>query len=277
MTSSQLRLPAESADGVRASATELRVMTFNVQHAAAPRARSQAAWLARAGEADIVVLTEVGHGPGRVALLDALADHGFHVIRSAVPDQADYTTEIATRFGNAHAFATGVTTLPHRILAIQVRSGVHTPTVIGLYVPSRGTAARRNKAKRAFQTAVVAALPDVIRQADPGGPIVVTGDLNVVEPGHRPHYRVFGDWEYDFYRTFERCGLVDAFRLLHPEESDHSWFGHGGNGYRFDHLFVSAGHAQQVVRCQYIHTPRLIGLTDHAVLAAAVHLNPTQP
>ena len=26
-------------------------------------------------------------------------------------------------------------------------------------------------------------------------------DLNVVEPSHRPHYRLFASLEYDFYRA----------------------------------------------------------------------------
>jgi len=48
--------------------------------------------------------------------------------------------------------------------------------VVGLYVPSRGPKEQRNVAKRTFQDAVAAALPDVRRRMGVGGPVVLTGD-----------------------------------------------------------------------------------------------------
>jgi exodeoxyribonuclease-3 len=106
------------------------------------------------------------------------------------------------------------------------------------------------------------------------GPVVVAGDLNVVEPDHQPHYSVFGDWEYRFYADFARLGgLVDAFRELHPARVEHSWFGRGGNGYRFDHVFVTHQHRRQLRACRYLHEPRLAGLSDHAAMAATLDLN----
>ncbi|WP_228811960.1 hypothetical protein, partial [Nocardia otitidiscaviarum] len=55
------------------------------------------------------------------------------------------------------------------------------------------------------------ARPGSGQRASTPGPVVITGDLNVVEPGHVPHYRVFGTWEYDFYRAFAASGFVDVF------------------------------------------------------------------
>ncbi|WP_256788670.1 hypothetical protein [Frankia sp. AvcI1] len=68
------------------------------------------------------------------------------------------------------------------------------------------------------------------------GPVVVTGDLNVVEP--RPAPPVFS---------------------------------RSGNGYRFDHTFIPAAHRSTVNACDYVHTPRRRGLGDHA----AMHLTLT--
>ena len=45
----------------QASATELRLITWNVQHASPARSRTQVDWLAKQAEADVVVLT-----PGQV-------------------------------------------------------------------------------------------------------------------------------------------------------------------------------------------------------------------
>lgn len=145
-----------------------------------------------------------------------------------------------------------------------MRIGDHAVGLLGLYVPSRGPKERRNEDKRAFQNAVEQALPGLLKEFT--GSVVVSGDLNVVEPGHTPHYAVFGTWEYDFYRAFLDTGLTDAFRHVHPDAVDHSWFGRGGNGYRFDHIFVTAGHKDDVQVCQYLHEPRELGLTDHSAM-----------
>lgn len=129
----------------------------------------------------------------------------------------------------------------------------------------RGPKQRRNHDKRAFQHAVTTALPTLATTC--GGLLVVAGDLNVVERGHQPHHAVFGDWEYAFYDAFTAAGLTDAFRAVHPDTAaDHSWFGRSGNGYRFDHTFLTASHRDQLIACDYLHQPRIAGLSDHSAL-----------
>ena len=103
------------------------------------------------------------------------------------------------------------------------------------------------------------------------GPVVITGDLNVVEPDHEPRYSVFGSWEYYFYRSFVEAGFADAFRLCQPTGMDYSWFGRTSsngrrNGYRFDHTFITASHAPSVRECHYLHGVREHGLSDHAAM-----------
>ena len=258
--------PAASRTG-----KQLRVLTVNVQHASPERSRAQAAWLAAQPGLGVVALTEVGHGPGRTALLAALKDYGFHTLAPPVPDPRDYSTVLAARLP-LEPLPVDIDPLGHRIAAATVQTGRHRATVVSLYVPSRGPRARRNVDKRAFQHAVAAALPDLVKQAGPTSPLVVTGDLNVVEPGHHPYHAVFGTWEYDFYRAFATAGLRDAFRHLHPDTVEHSWYGRSGAGYRFDHLFISDAHAAALSDCRYLHTPRTLGLSDHAALLAAIRL-----
>jgi exonuclease III len=274
-------LPSLSRGGA-GSALELRLVTWNVQHAAPTRAQRQAGWLASQPEADVLVLTEVRDAPGGLALLRALGERGY---RTVVPAQAggEYMTVVATRTSAASSAALAVEALPegagflpHRLVSARVTVGAHAVGVVGLYVPSRGPRERRNVDKRAFQEAVSAYL---VRLAavfgDNGGLVVVAGDLNVVEPDHQPRYGVFGDWEYRFYADFaDLGGLVDAFRALHPGQVEHSWFGRGGNGYRFDHIFVTGRHRRQLRSCRYLHQPRLAGLSDHAAMAVTIALDP---
>ncbi|GLW66573.1 endonuclease [Actinomadura rubrobrunea] len=267
MSADQLALIARTPRH-KASATAARVLVFNTQHASPARARRQAAWLADQPAADLLVITEVGAGPGSHALIAALTDHGYaSVLVPKAPDR-DYRAVLASRSAALTPVHSGVTVLPHRAPCASLEIGDCPVTLLGLYVPSRGPRQRRNEDKRAFQAAVSAALPALV--SDGTGLLIVAGDLNVVEPGHIPHHSVFGDWEYDFYRSFALAGLTDAFRHLHPRAVEHSWYGRSGLGYRIDHAFVATSRRARILACDYLHQPRELGLTDHSALALNV-------
>ncbi|MFD7705467.1 endonuclease [Streptomyces caelestis] len=253
------------------SADTVRLLLFNAQHASPDRSRRQAAWVAGQEDADIAVFTEVSSTHGGDALVAALAEHGYATVIAPRPQTPDYRAVIACRTTDAHPVASPVTVTPHRAPAAQVTIGGHDVGVLGLYVPSRGPKEHRNIAKRAFQDAVTASLPE-LHEAFPDMPVIVAGDLNVVEPGHQPPHKVFGAWEYAFYDSFKAADLTDAFRHLHPDKSAHSWYGRTGTGFRFDHLFVSTGHVAQVLACDYHQEAREAGLTDHAVMTLCLAL-----
>lgn len=254
------------------SATELRLLTWNVQHAGPARAQRQAAWVASVQEADVLVLTEIQHSPGGRTFVQALRSHGYTVI---VPPQSvnDYMAIVAARTPNLEVAQPMIAFLPHRCTAVRMVIGTSVVGVVGLYVPSRGPQARRNLDKAAFQKAVSDYLPRLSLDF-PDEMVVVAGDLNVLEPSHQPHYPFFGEWEYRFYGDFVReGGLVDAFRELRPEDVEHSWIGRAGDGYRFDHIFITRRHRSLLRTCRYLHEPRLRGLSDHSAMAVVVSLD----
>ncbi|GAA0818211.1 endonuclease/exonuclease/phosphatase family protein [Streptosporangium amethystogenes subsp. fukuiense] len=256
--------PPEAQHGVLPG--QVRVLTLNVQHASPSRSRRQADWLA-GQDADVVVLTEVT--PGGHSIAQELSERGFSV--HLADGGSDYLTVVASRIGKQEPVPeVRPGHLPHRCAAVRIHldDGL-TVGVVGLYVPSRGPRERRNVDKRAFQNAVVELLPDMAGELAVTGPVVIAGDLNVVERGHRPHHTVFGTWEYEFYAAFAAAGYGDAFRHCHPDGLDHSWYGRrSGEGYRFDHIFSSPVAA--VVDCRYVHEPRTTGLSDHAAMTATL-------
>ena len=97
--------------------------------------------------------------------------------------------------------------------------------VVGLYIPSRDESHEKIQRKRGFCTAVSGFADRPLRDA------VVIGDLNVLEPVHRPHYGTFRDWEYRFYDEFLVRGFVDAYRLRHPSDMEYSWVDYANRGY----------------------------------------------
>ncbi|MFF8036079.1 endonuclease/exonuclease/phosphatase family protein [Streptomyces sp. NPDC016626] len=252
----------------------VRLLLFNAQHASAARSRRQAEWIAGQEGADIAILTEVSSTQGGDALVTALGERGYATLVAPQPSKPDYRTVIACRSSDVRPVPSPVTVTPHRAPAARVTIGGHDIGVLGLYVPSRGPKDQRNIAKRAFQKAVTESLPRLLA-AFPDMPVIVAGDLNVIERRHQPPHRVFGEWEYAFYDSFQAAGLTDAYRHLHPDEVAHSWFGLTGNGFRFDHLFVSTPHAVRVLACDYHQEAREAGLTDHAVMTLRLGLQPT--
>ena len=264
MTASrQLPLIAPPEPALQAATGTIRLLVFNTQHASPSRARRQAAWIASQEIADLVILTEVGPGPGGQALIEALGEHGYPSVLAPEPVTPDYRCVLASRGPDLTPVPSGIDVLAHRGPAVAAGLAGQRIGLLGLYVPSRRPKQRRNESKRAFQCAVTKTLPGFVARF--GGPVIVAGDLNVVEPGHVPHLPVLVDWECSFYRSFLDAGLSDAYRTIHPDGSDHSWFGRSGNGYRIDHVFITTQHQAHVSGCGYLHTPRQQGLTDDAM------------
>jgi exodeoxyribonuclease III len=249
---------------------KIGIITLNVQHASSERSGSQARWLSDHENADIVVLTEVAAGKSAHTLVELLEASGYNVI---MPSDAagQYRVIVASRIG---VIGLGVFTsrIRHRFVSVRLAVGSTTLDLVGVYVPSRGSANQRNVAKRLFQSELsdlLLSCAETIRSRR--STIVVAGDLNVVEPDHVPFHKVFGEWEYDFYRSFERCGLTDAFRYLNPTRVEHSWYGRkSGSGYRFDHIFTNR--PDTLVSCKYVHEPRMLGLSDHSAIVAVLKL-----
>jgi hypothetical protein len=137
----------------------------------------------------VLVLTEVAAGESGELLVRPLREFGYTVV---LPDagQDKYRVLLACRTGDLDVVAdTGVDFMPHHCVAARVTFPHTEIGVVGLYVSSRGPQHQRNIAKRAFQDAVTAALPGMSERLKVTGPVVITGDLNVVEPRPRPPLR----------------------------------------------------------------------------------------
>jgi exodeoxyribonuclease III len=233
----------------------LRVLTLNIANPSVARAERQLEWLSGRGE-QVLVLTETASGRGTRLLLDRLGAAGWDVRAGALED-GERGVAIATRVRAAPRNGDVLGFLPSRGESVALER----IEIVGLYVPSRDDSHQKVERKRRFCEAVSRFLAArATRDA------VVIGDLNVLEPIHRPHHGIFRDWEYRLYDEFLVRGFVDAYRLRHPHEMEYSWVDYENRGYRFDHAFVSQSVADVVLRCDYEHTPRENDLSDHSAL-----------
>jgi exodeoxyribonuclease-3 len=241
-------------------------LTFNIGNPSERRAERQLDWLATRPE-QVLVLTETKASAGCRLLASAFTAAGWHV-NYPIPDPGEYGVMILTRLqaepGN---FGGNLSYLPTRAGSIALPAPDGVVEVIGAYVPSRDSGPEKTERKRNWLAACQAA----IAARRPAHPLILLGDLNILEPGHQPHYPFFAEFEYDFYRALAtRHGLTDAFRHLHPDATEHSWVDRDGHGYRYDHVFCSAPLANAISECGYLHDPRTTGLSDHSAMTATL-------
>ena len=96
----------------------------------------------------------------------------------------------------------------------------------------------------------------------PDRPAIIVGDYNT----GKNHIDQVGNsfWYTDQLIDLEKLGYVDAFRHVHGDVKEYSWFSHQGNGYRYDHSYVSEALLPFIADCKYLHEWREAGLSDHS-------------
>lgn len=91
-----------------------------------------------------------------------------------------------------------------------------------------------------------------LKELEERKPVVVCGDFNaahteidLARPAANRHNAGFTDEERRGISTLVNAGLVDTFRVLHPEVQRYTWWSHWGHarennvGWRIDYFFIS--------------------------------------
>jgi len=237
------------------------VFCWNIANPSIERAGRQAEWLRKRPE-DILVLTEAKKSEGCKFLERYFQSYGYNVVFPR-PEGKEFGVIIVSRRLLAPSnFSASIDYLQARVTSVKLSLPSGELEIIGIYVPSRDSSSEKIGKKKRFLESLTNALettPQVSMR-------IFCGDLNVLEPDHVPHYPFFEEWEYDFYRNLTKYQLKDAFRHLHPSIQEYSWVGRTGDGYRYDHCFVSDNLLPLVKECYYLHEPREIKLSDHSTL-----------
>lgn len=255
----------------------LSLITVNVGAPSLDRARRQLRWLAERGE-DVLVLTETKATAGSQYLAEAFTAAGYAVI---FPDHApgELGVTIVSKLATTpDPLGAAMDYLPARVAGVVVDTTDGPLRVVGAYVPSRDGGLDKTERKKTWIQRFCHALDSTAGDA----PLLLLGDLNVLEPTHTPAHRgQFAPFEYGFYTGLtERHGLVDLFRHLHPDRVEHSWARRADLGYRYDHAHGSRDLTERLTSCEYVHETRETGpdgtrLTDHSGLAVRVALTAT--
>jgi exodeoxyribonuclease-3 len=249
----------------RRTDSSVRLMTINISGPSVERAQRLAAYL-EAIDADVLVLTETRQNSGTGLLYEALQRLGYAVVSQPVPHSRERGVAIAHKRDYpvrrlSHRLAVG-----HRLASVLL--DLPRPVIImGAYVPSRDASAEKTLRKRSFLTD----MSQAISRATAASEVIFMGDLNVISRDHEPRYTAFRSWEYETIEQFARYEMLDAYNELYPARQVHSWIGRKGSGYRYDYAYLSETLRPALVACDYVHTPRTAGLTDHAAVVLEIN------
>lgn len=250
----------------------LSLLTFNLQAAARPRAGRILDWLDNRDD-HVVVLTETSNGPGTTDLLDRCRAAGLIVEHRSSTDGDRGCALISRIPACTRPDLTARISLPARAVAVTLDTQPAV-TLLGIYVPSSDRAPNKIAKKKAFLTTTleaIARLPELDR-----GELVLTGDYNVIGRTHEPRYPVFQAFEYAFLDQLDQLGLTDVHQHLYPGVQVHSWYGRGGNGYRFDYFHTGIALTAAATSCTHLSEPRTSGLSDHDAVALTLATAPPQ-
>lgn len=242
---------------------QVRVITLNVQGAPSTRLDDIVAWLHET-EHNVLVLTEVSINRSGDRMIQELESSGFHVSSIPAGSGDRHRSVIATKGYDVQRVASPFVT--PRLVGIQINAHFSPLVIFGLYSVTNGMTAESSLKRREFQGRVIDALTS-FRASSPTLPFILAGDLNVLEPGHRPVDNAFEEHDYAFYRGLLRLGLVDAYRHMQPQGADLSWYGPLG-GQRLDHILVDQALLPTLAECGYVHSVRTRRISDHSAMTA---------
>lgn len=239
--------------------TIFSILCWNIGNPSIQRATTQAQWLRERPE-DILVLTETKRSKGCSFLEQYFQAYGYNVVFPK-PEEREFGVMIISKnLLTPTRYSEHIDYLQSRVVSVKVVD--YEVEIIGIYVPSRNSSYEKKEKKKRF----LKSLTDALEIHAPIPKWIFCGDMNILEPSHIPHYPIFENWEYEFYRCLSKYQLKDAFRYFNPKAQEYSWVGRTGDGYRYDHCFISENLLPSVVRCFYLHEPREKRLSDHSAI-----------
>ncbi|MEU8001515.1 endonuclease/exonuclease/phosphatase family protein [Catellatospora sp. NPDC049111] len=241
---------------------QLAVCALNVQGPSVNRAQRLAEWLTSTGS-NALILTELHPSDGGRRLIASLRATGYETVLPSGWQNAKHFCALAVK-GFADVKPADLTAFDGRVTAATLSSKAGEIQLVGIYGPANGMTDLSSASRADFQGRCLAWL-----RHNAAKRVVIGGDLNTIEPGHRPPLPHFRDHDYAFYRGLIELGANDAYRAVQPDGEDHSWTNPLHGAQRLDHIFVSpaAGH---LTSCTYDHYPRTGVLTDHSAILVSI-------
>jgi exodeoxyribonuclease III len=244
----------------------VRIISWNIRAGGGRRAVEIAEQL-RVWHPDVVVLCEYRATEPSRALAEQLRASGLPFQRTTADSgcRSVNAVLVASRYPVRTVRLGCAPDEPHRWLHVNI-SAPQALAVLAVHVPNR-TSGR----KYPFLNALTEAA-----RAWRGPPMLVIGDSNSGRIGIDEETAAFNGIEDRWMLQMEELGWRDAFRLVHAERREFTWYSpNGNNGFRIDQAFL---HPRLVPRLTAIahqwggaDRGRRDQLSDHAALVLDLH------
>jgi exodeoxyribonuclease-3 len=257
----------------------MRIATWNVNSLKARMERVEG-WLAEKGP-DVLLMQETKLAdeaapamPFSMAGYDLL-HHGEGRWNGVAIASRVGVESVVTNFGEALEAEASEASADEARMASAVCGGIR---VVSIYAPNgRALDTPFYRAKLAWFDRLARWLRE---ECDPSQPIVIGGDYNVAPEDADVYDMAFfagathvSEPERAALATMRNWGLVDAYRLHHPEPGKFSWWDyragnfHKGLGMRIDHMYVTQSVADRCTAAEIDRDARKGNLpSDHAPL-----------
>lgn len=222
----------------------LKILSWNIRQGGGSRLSGIVNHLAKE-KADIVVLSEFRNGDTGTRLRNALMKIGYrHQVVTGEKNGVNSVLIVSTFAAGSELYTDADENFTHNIATAVFPAF----KVMGVYLPHK----KKNK--------LLPYINNLIIKEDTH--YIIVGDYNTGKNYIDQKGKSFW-YEEELFRM-EKNGYVDAFRHVHGDIKDYSWYSHQGNGYRYDHTYVDKALLPIVKDCYYLHDWREKKISDHS-------------
>jgi len=228
--------------------TPLRLLTLNIRHGGGTRSAAIVDAIIES-DPDVIVLTEFRENASGATIRAELAERGWLHQASSKPPVRTNGVVIAARV--PLAASTEVVDVPGgRCRWLECKLGC--VSLIGVYLPLS-----------ARKLPYWAWLMDRAHERV-GSHCMILGDFNTgkhfIDEGGATFYGS------EYMDQLEQLGFTDAWRTLHPNGREFTWYSNRGNGFRLDYAWLSPSLRPALHSATHLHHTRSNAVSDHAGL-----------
>jgi exonuclease III len=224
----------------------MKIISWNIRQGGGSRAEAIAQALIQ-HQADVIILSEYQNNPAGNLIRIRLMLDGFHFQSPSTADKDKNGVLIATR--SVSSFQP-VLHADDGFEECVLECHWNQLILCGVYLPHKKKHTRFDFLLNAIKTNTAS--------------MIIAGDYNT--GFNRIDQAGDSFWYEEKLRLLQKLGMKDAYRMFHQDIKEYSWYSHQGNGFRYDHTWVSDDLSDRVIRCEYSHVEREQNLTDHSMM-----------
>lgn len=244
----------------------MRILSLNIASASVERAEAILSWL-KEQDADVLVLSEISSGDGTDKIIDCFRLNGW-MDRVGVCKEKELGVAIFTRCAS-QILDLRPTPDPLGSRAV-ILSFDSSPSIniVGMYIPNRGKDPEKLNRKLEY----LKIWGEHLCTLGKAYSTMVIGDLNIVPPIQHPIFLPQIPIEDKWYNDLQnKAGYLDvALNCLGKYEQ--TWVAHTGEGYTYDHAFVTKDLRKYITSFSYIHDTRKLKISDHSALMLELNI-----